>query len=113
MAGMSPIAKATLRSLALRAVVADSKELRTVPYDTALPVLFIQEQTRMGDLNPQWDMNFFPPMSWLFFFLFYASRHTSQRRHAALRSVWGISRIFMILVFQSFTGFIDFILMQS
>ncbi|MCD4845858.1 MAG: hypothetical protein K8R25_15360 [Methanosarcinales archaeon] len=44
---MSPIAKATLRSLALRAVVADTKELRTVLHNTALPVLFIQEQTWM------------------------------------------------------------------
>ena len=46
--GMSPIAKATLRSLALRAVVADTRELRTVPHNTALPVLFIREQTQMG-----------------------------------------------------------------
>jgi len=33
----------TLRSLALRAVVADTKELSIVPYDTALSVLFIRE----------------------------------------------------------------------
>jgi hypothetical protein len=48
MTGMSPIAKATLRSLALQAVVADTKELRTVFRNTALPVLFIREQTQMG-----------------------------------------------------------------
>ena len=44
MTGMSPIAKATFRSLALRAVVADTRELRTTPHDTALPVLFAREQ---------------------------------------------------------------------
>jgi len=48
MTGMSPIAKATLRSLALQAVVADTRELRTAPHDAALPVLFIREQTQMG-----------------------------------------------------------------
>jgi len=48
MTGMSPIAKATLRSLALQAVVADTKELRTVLRSTALPILFVQEQTQTG-----------------------------------------------------------------
>ncbi|MBW2664099.1 MAG: hypothetical protein JRD93_19505 [Deltaproteobacteria bacterium] len=48
MTGMSPIAKATLRSLALWAVVADTQELRTAPHDAALPFLFIREQTQMG-----------------------------------------------------------------
>jgi hypothetical protein len=38
----------TLRSLALRAVVADTKELRTVLCSTALPILFVREQTRSG-----------------------------------------------------------------
>jgi len=53
---VSPIVKATFGSLALRAVAADIRELRTAPHDAALPVLFIREQTRMGDFNPQWDM---------------------------------------------------------
>jgi len=47
MTGMSPITKATVCSLALQAVVADTKELRTVLHSTALPILFIREQTRM------------------------------------------------------------------
>jgi hypothetical protein len=38
----------TFRSLALLAVVADTKELYIVPYDTAFSVLFIREQTWMG-----------------------------------------------------------------
>jgi len=49
----------TLRSLALRAVVADTKELRIVPYDTALPVLFIREQTWMGGFEPAVGYGFF------------------------------------------------------
>jgi hypothetical protein len=52
MTGMSPIAKATLRSLALWAVAADTRELRTAPHDAALPVLFIWEQTQMGGFEP-------------------------------------------------------------
>ncbi|MCG7850434.1 MAG: hypothetical protein MIO93_14855 [ANME-2 cluster archaeon] len=43
---MSPIAKATLRSLALQAVVADTKELRTTPHDAALPFFFARKQNR-------------------------------------------------------------------
>jgi len=43
---VSPIAKATFGSLALRAVAADTRELRTAPPDAAIPVLFIREQTR-------------------------------------------------------------------
>ena len=46
--GMSRIAKATLRSLALWAVVADTRELRPASHDAALHVLFVQEQTRTG-----------------------------------------------------------------
>ncbi|MCL7416011.1 MAG: hypothetical protein M8349_08160, partial [ANME-2 cluster archaeon] len=42
--------------LTIRAGVADTKKLRTAPYDTALPFLFIREQTRTGDFNQQWDM---------------------------------------------------------
>ena len=38
--------------LALRAVVADTQELRTAPHDAALPVLFIREQTRTGGFEP-------------------------------------------------------------
>jgi hypothetical protein len=37
-----------LCSLALLAVIADTKELYIVAYDTALSVLFIREQTWMG-----------------------------------------------------------------
>ena len=48
MTRMSPIAKATFGSLALRAVAADTRERRTAPHDAALPVLFIREQTQMG-----------------------------------------------------------------
>ena len=33
---------------------------------------------------------YLPPMYWLFVFLFYASRHASQRPRTALHSVWGI-----------------------
>jgi hypothetical protein len=46
MTGMSHHAKATLRSLALQAVAADTRELRTAHHDTALPVLFVREQIR-------------------------------------------------------------------
>ncbi len=92
MTGMSPIAKATLRSLAIRAVVADTKELRIVSYDAALPVLFVQEQTRTGDLNPQWDMIFLSLMSWLFIFLFYASRHAVNDPGLRFAQVWGIHK---------------------
>ncbi|MCD4845779.1 MAG: hypothetical protein K8R25_14960 [Methanosarcinales archaeon] len=59
MTGMSPIAKVTLRSLALRAVVVDTKELRTVPHATAFSVLFIQEQIRMGGFKPAVGYDFF------------------------------------------------------
>jgi len=45
---VSPIVKATSGSLALRAVVADTRELRTAPHDAALPVLFIREQAQIG-----------------------------------------------------------------
>jgi len=45
---VSPIAKATSGSLALRAVAADTRERRTAPHDAALPVLFIREQTQTG-----------------------------------------------------------------
>ena len=45
---MSPIVKATSGSLALRAVAADNRELRTAPHNAALPVLFAREQTRTG-----------------------------------------------------------------
>jgi len=37
-----------IRSFTLRAVVTDTKELRTVFRNTALPFFFIREQTRMG-----------------------------------------------------------------
>ncbi|MCD4842704.1 MAG: hypothetical protein K8R08_12020 [Methanosarcinales archaeon] len=43
-----PIAKATSGSLALWAVAADIRELRTVLRSTALPILFIREQSPMG-----------------------------------------------------------------
>ena len=49
----------TLRSLALRAVVADTKELCTVPYDIALPVLFIREQSQMGGFESAVGYEFF------------------------------------------------------
>jgi len=45
---VSPIVKATSGSLALRAVAADIRELRTASYDAALPVLFIREQAQIG-----------------------------------------------------------------
>jgi len=48
MTGMSPIAMSTLRSLALCAAAADTRELRTALHDAALPVLFIREQTQTG-----------------------------------------------------------------
>ena len=70
MTGMSPIAKATLRSLTLQAVVADTRELRTAPHDAALPFLFIQEQTRTAGFKPFVGHAFFSPMSWLFSFSF-------------------------------------------
>jgi hypothetical protein len=37
-------------------VVADTKELCTVPHDIALPVLFIRDRPRWGDFNP--DLKF-------------------------------------------------------
>ena len=40
--------KATYGSHTLRAVVADTRELRTVLRSTALPVLFVREQTQTG-----------------------------------------------------------------
>jgi hypothetical protein len=45
-------AKATSSSLALRAVVADTKERRTAPHDAALPVLFVREQIRTEGFEP-------------------------------------------------------------
>ena len=44
---MSLHAKATFGSLALRAVVADTQELRTTPHDAALPFLFTRKQNRV------------------------------------------------------------------
>ncbi|MDW7776254.1 MAG: hypothetical protein SCH39_13350 [Methanosarcinales archaeon] len=43
---MSLHAKATYGSLALRAVVADTQELRTAPHNAALPFLFARKQNR-------------------------------------------------------------------
>jgi len=61
-------------------VAADTRELRTAPHDAALPVLFIWEQTQIGGFEPAVGHDFFlPPISCLFIFLFYASRHASQR----------------------------------
>jgi len=56
---MSPIANATLRSLALWAVAADTRELHTAPLNAALPVHFIREQTRMGGFEPAVGHGFF------------------------------------------------------
>ncbi len=38
--------------LLFMAVVADIRVFRTVSRNTALPILFMQEQTSMGDFNP-------------------------------------------------------------
>jgi len=48
---MSPHTVATSGSHTLRAVVADTKALRTILRNTALPILFMQEQTRMAGHN--------------------------------------------------------------
>ena len=62
--------------LALRAVAADTQELRTAPLDAALPVLFVREQVRMEGFEPAVGYAYFlSPMSCLFIFLFYTSRH--------------------------------------
>ena len=57
--GLAFLFSYTLRSLALRAVVADTKELRIVPHDTALPVLFVREQTRMEGFESAVGHEFF------------------------------------------------------
>jgi hypothetical protein len=109
---VSPITKATFRSLALQAVVADTKELRTAPYDAALPVLFVREQIRTEGFETLCrHASSLSPMSWLFIFLFYASRHASHGLRFEKRSipqrmlmVW-TSIAFGVLLFFSGAGF--------
>lgn len=74
----------------LRAVVTDTKELRTASHDAALPVFFIQEQTRMAGFEPFVGHAFFPPMSWLFSILFYVSRHASHDPGFRFAQIGGI-----------------------
>ena len=73
--GVSHHAKATFSSLALRAVVTDTKERRTAPGDVALPVLFVREQFQTEGFEPFYKHTYLFQMSCLFIFLFYASRH--------------------------------------
>jgi hypothetical protein len=54
-------AKATFSSLALRAVVADTKERRTAPHDVALPVLFVREQFQTEGFEPAYRHIYFIP----------------------------------------------------
>ncbi|TKY91807.1 MAG: hypothetical protein C5S46_03920 [Candidatus Methanomarinus sp.] len=57
--GLAFLFSYTLRSLALRGVVADIKELRIVHHNIALPVLFIREQTWMGGFEHVVGYEFF------------------------------------------------------
>jgi len=75
MAGMSPIAKATLRSLALWAVAADTRELRTALHDAALPILFIREQSQTGGFESAVGHDFFYLQCPVYYLSLYASSH--------------------------------------
>ena len=49
----------------LRAVAADTRELRTTPHDAALPFLFARKQVRMEGFKPAVGHGFLSPMSCL------------------------------------------------
>ena len=57
--GMSPITKPTSGLLALRAVAADTGELRTILRSAALLVFFDGEQTQEGGFKPAVGHDFF------------------------------------------------------
>jgi hypothetical protein len=71
-------------------ILRNSAQYLTIPH-----FLFSSSGSRAGwgDLNPQWDMIFLSPMSWLFIFLFYASRHAVNDpglRFAQVRGIHGL-----------------------
>ena len=67
-----------MRSLSLWAVAADTRELRTVPYDAALPVLFAREQTRTEGFEPWCGHKYYFSSVLFINFFFYASRHAAK-----------------------------------